>query len=77
MKRSKKERQPVSGPLRDTIQERGLTAYWAAKRAGVSVDAVRRFLNDERGLTLRTVDKLALTLDLTLCPDHPPSRRRS
>ena len=42
-----------------------------AKRAGVSVDAVQRFLNAERGLSLATVDKLAAALELTLCPDDP------
>jgi plasmid maintenance system antidote protein VapI len=61
---------PVSRALRDAIAERGWTAYAAAKRAGVSVDAIQRFLNEERGLTLATVDKLAVALGLTLCPDE-------
>ena len=60
---------PVSKGLREAIHERGLTAYAAAKQAGVSVDAIQRFLNEERGLTLTTVDKLAGALGLTLCPD--------
>ena len=60
---------PVSRALRDTISERGLTDYAAAKQAGVSVDAVQRFLNEERGLNLTTVDKLADALGLTLCPN--------
>lgn len=64
--------QPISQVLRETIQERRLTAYAAAKQAGVSVDAVQRFLNEERGLTLTTVDKLADALQLTLCPTDPP-----
>ena len=63
---------PVSRTLRDTISERGLTAYAAAKQAGVSVDAVQRFLNEQRGLNLTTVDKLAGALGLTLCPADPP-----
>src|SRR3954453_17287281 len=63
----------VSGVLRETIRERGLTAYAAAKKSGVSVDAVQRFLKDERGLTLGTVDKLAGSLGLTLCPDDKPA----
>jgi transcriptional regulator with XRE-family HTH domain len=69
-KSRKKKRPPISGALRETIEERGLTAYAAAKKAGVSVDAVQRFMNDERGLTLKTVDKIAIALDLTLCPDE-------
>jgi hypothetical protein len=67
---------PVSGVLRDTIRERGWTAYKAAKRAGVSVDAIQRFLNRQRGLTLATVDKLAASLGLSLCPDRTPSDQR-
>jgi plasmid maintenance system antidote protein VapI len=63
----------VSGALRDTIRKQGLTAYAAAKKSGVSVDAVQRFLNDQRGLTLGTVDKLAVSLGLTLCPADEPS----
>jgi plasmid maintenance system antidote protein VapI len=60
---------PISRFLRQTIRERGLTAYAAAKQAGVSVDAIRRFLNAERGLSLATADKLAAAFELTLCPD--------
>ncbi len=60
---------PVSKGLREAINERGLTAYAAAKRSGVSVGAIQRFLNEERGLNLATVDKLADALGLSLCPD--------
>jgi plasmid maintenance system antidote protein VapI len=76
MKKGKTRRRanlPISKGLRETISERGLTAYATAKRAGVSVDAVQRFLNRERGLTLTTVDKLADALGLTLCPNDPPA----
>jgi plasmid maintenance system antidote protein VapI len=65
----------VSGVLRRTIRKRKLTAYAAAKQAGVSVDAVQRFINAQRGLNLATVDKLADALDLTLCPDDKPEDR--
>ena len=65
------EEGPVSKGLREAISERGLTAYAAAKQAGVSVDAIQRFLKEERGLTLSTVDKLADALGLSLCPDNP------
>ena len=59
--------------MRGEICDRGLTAYAAAKRSGASVDAIRRFLNGERGLTLTTVDKLAASLELKLCPDESSS----
>jgi plasmid maintenance system antidote protein VapI len=73
MKERKRSRPTtVSEALRDAITGRGLTAYAAAKRSGVSVDAIQRFLNEQRGLTLSTVDKLADSLGLTLCQsDHP------
>ena len=76
MRKSRKRRsrrKPMSRALRLTIRKRDLTAYAAAKQAGVSVDAVQRFMNAERGLTLTTVDKLADALDLTLCSEDPPS----
>jgi plasmid maintenance system antidote protein VapI len=66
---------PISQALRKTIRERGLTAYATAQRAGVSVDAVQRFLKHQRGLTLATVDKLSDALELTLCPEDPPDAR--
>jgi plasmid maintenance system antidote protein VapI len=76
-KKKTARRVPVSETLRDTIRERGLTAYAAAKRAGVSVDAVQRFLNAERGLNLATVDRLADALDLTLCQEDSPEKQAS
>ncbi len=77
-KRKKKARKsPISKALRETIRERELTAYAMAKQASVSVDAVQRFLNSERGLTLATADKLADALELTLCPDDTTSARRA
>ena len=60
-----------AAPSAKAIRKKGLTAYAAAKRSGVSVDAVHRFLKDERGLTLGTVDKLAGSLGLTLCEEVP------
>ena len=72
-RRRRRNHNRVSEALRDAICERGLTAYAAAKQAGVSVDAIQHFLNAQRGLTLSTVDKLADSLGLTLCPSDPPS----
>ncbi len=65
---SKEYESPVSRALREAIHDQGLTAYALAKQAGVSVDAVQRFLKEERGLSLATVDKLAVAMRLTLCP---------
>jgi plasmid maintenance system antidote protein VapI len=72
-RKRRRRKEPISRALRATIRQQELTAYAAAKRAGVSVDAVQRFLNAERGLTLATADKLADALGLTLCPETPPA----
>jgi plasmid maintenance system antidote protein VapI len=69
-KKRRARRAPISRALRKTIRQRDLTAYSAAKQAGVSVDAVQRFLHAQRGLTLATVDKLADALELTLCTEE-------
>lgn len=58
----------ISETIRETIRARGLTAYAVAKSAAVSVDAVQRFLNGERGLSLATADKVAAALGLELRP---------
>jgi plasmid maintenance system antidote protein VapI len=66
---------PVGNALRSEIERRGLTAYRLNAMSGVSVDAVHRFLNREKGLTLTSVDALAnaLGLALVLAPIEPPS----
>ncbi len=74
-RKKKARREPISRALRMCIRERALTAYATAKQAGVSVDAVQRFLNAERGLTLATVDKIADALELTLCSNDLPEKR--
>jgi plasmid maintenance system antidote protein VapI len=66
-KRKPSPKNPISHGLRDAIRDQGLTAYRAAKLAGVSVDAVQRFMKEERSLTLSTADKIASSLELKLC----------
>jgi plasmid maintenance system antidote protein VapI len=61
---------PVGDVLRSVIEERGLTAYRIAEDAGVSVDAIQRFLKRERGLSLATVDALAHYLGLALVAER-------
>lgn len=63
--------------LRETIRRRGLTAYRLAKQTGVSVDAIQRFINGERGLRLDTFDVLCAALGLELVEPRPRRRRGS
>jgi plasmid maintenance system antidote protein VapI len=66
-KKKSMPKKPISRGLRAAIRDQGLTAYRTAQLAGVSVDAVQRFLKEERTLTLETADKIASSLDLRLC----------
>ncbi len=75
-KKTVADQKKVSRALREIIRKRGLTAYATAKQAGVSVDAVQRFMKGERGLTLGTVDKIADSLALTLCDEPAPKQNR-
>jgi transcriptional regulator with XRE-family HTH domain len=69
-----KTRKSGSGPdhrtvghqLRQAITEDGRTAFALGRDAEVDPGMIQRFLNGERGLTLATVDKLALALGLRL-----------
>lgn len=52
--------------MRDLIDSRGLTAYGAAKLAGVDPAVISRFLSGERDIRMGTADKLGGALVLRL-----------
>ena len=52
--------------LREIISSRGLTAYAAARLAGVDPGVVSRFLTGQRDIRFGTADRLAAALDLRL-----------
>ncbi len=60
------DRRSVSHQLREAIEADDRTAYALGRDAAVDPGVIQRFLNRERGLTLDTVDKLALALGLRL-----------
>lgn len=61
---------PFSDQLRGLILRTGLSSYELAKRTGVHVAMLRRFLLKERGLTTDTLDKLSEELKLRVVSDH-------
>ena len=63
----------VSEQLTAAIREYG-TAYAAGKASRVSATVIQRFLNGERDLQLKTVDKLCAALGLELRPVRKPVR---
>jgi hypothetical protein len=60
------DRQSVSFRLREAIEADGRTCYALGHEAEVDPGMVQRFLNGDRGLSLATVDRLALALGLRL-----------
>lgn len=64
MKKRKKP-QAVSEQLRAALLEEE-SLYRASKNSGVALPQITQFVNDERSLTLRTVDRLCESLGLEL-----------
>jgi hypothetical protein len=60
------DRRAVSYQLREAILASGSTAYRLGQSAGVDPGIIQRFVNDERSLTLPTLDRVALALGLRL-----------
>jgi plasmid maintenance system antidote protein VapI len=58
----------LSEVLLRTIRERELTCYRLGQMTGVSAVVWQRFVNGERGLSLKTAEKLAEALGLELVP---------
>jgi transcriptional regulator with XRE-family HTH domain len=63
---AKTKRLTVTDELKKAIEESGLTRYAICQRSGVTEAAMSRFMNGQRGLTLRSLDRLAALLNLHL-----------
>jgi antitoxin component HigA of HigAB toxin-antitoxin module len=59
----------ISGQLRWYLEHCGQSTYRLERETGISNAALSRFLRQNRGLTLETVDKLAKHLGLRLVRD--------
>jgi antitoxin component HigA of HigAB toxin-antitoxin module len=68
MPRKTRTPEPIADTIKAVIRERKLSTYALGKMSGVSSGIISRWLNDERGLTLRTAERLAAALDLVLVP---------
>jgi transcriptional regulator with XRE-family HTH domain len=66
-----KKRVSLSDELRKAIDTCGETRYRIAKETGIAQETLSRFMSGERGLPMKTLDKLAEYLDL-----HITSGRR-
>ena len=66
MSKTRKIPDTISGQLRWHLEHSGESTYRLELETGVSNAALSRFLRQNRGLTLETVDKLAKHLGLRL-----------
>jgi transcriptional regulator with XRE-family HTH domain len=64
----------LSDVIRDAMVQRRLSAYALGKLAGVSPVIIQRFMSGERGLTLKTAEKITKVLNLRLCPIASPDQ---
>jgi predicted transcriptional regulator len=60
----------ISDQLREIIRNSGKTAYAVGKLADIDPGMVKRFLDNDRGMRVATLDKLAAALGLRLCQDR-------
>ncbi len=66
MAKRRKAPKTISEQLRRFIQDSGLSTYQLERETGVHNSMLSRFLRDERGLRLESVDALSKYLKLRL-----------
>ncbi len=62
---------PASEVVREAIRESGLPIRELARRTGVEVSALSRFVNEQVGISLTTFEKLAPALGLRVVWEAP------
>lgn len=70
------ERRRLAEQLRQMIRDSGLSQAEICRRAEVDAAAVSRFMNGERGLSLETLERLAMVLGFDLVPRSPSSPKK-
>ena len=73
------KRTKLSEQVRQALNGCGLTRYRVWKETGISQVALSRFVNGERGLPMKTLDRLAdfLDLNITTGADYPAKAART
>lgn len=61
-----KKRFKLSDQIRQAVENCGETRYAIAKATGIDQATLSRFMNGERGLPMKTLDRLADHLDLNV-----------
>lgn len=72
----RKERIKLSDQIRQAVENCGQTRYIIAKETGIDASTLSRFMSGERGLPMKTLDRLADHLDLNVTAgNHRPKKR--
>ena len=61
-----KKRVKLSDQIRQAVEGCGMTRYRISRETGVDQATLSRFMSGERGLPMKTLDRLADFLDLNL-----------
>ena len=76
----KKRRLRLSEQIRRSVKNCDLTRYRISKMTGIGESTLSRFVSGERGIPMKTLDRLADALDLNISigPGYPsgPSKSR-
>lgn len=67
---------PASEVVREAVRESGLPIRELARRTGVEVSALSRFMNGQVGISLSTFEKLAPELGLRVIREPPADATR-
>ena len=71
MAKKRTKRPTMSEQIRQAIRECGDSRYEIAKQTGLSQAALSRFMSGERGLPMKTLDRLAKFLRLWITIEGP------
>ena len=72
-----KRRAKLSDQIRRAVDDCGQTRYRISKETGIDQSTLSRFMSGERGLPMRTLDKLADYLDLNITAGKGRKPRKS
>jgi plasmid maintenance system antidote protein VapI len=69
------KRGKLSDQIRDAVEHCGETRYAIAKATGIDQATLSRFVSGERGLPMKTLDRLGEYLELTIMVNKQRQRK--
>ena len=71
-----KKSQKLSGQLRRAIEQSEMTRYEISKQTGIYQSVLSRFMHEQVGLSLESVDLICECLGLRLVAEEKPKKRK-